>query len=91
MGNYFSEKKQSSNDNNISSDCSVNVFVDKKSFEENGENIQSEQGQTGGSVLSGDNDEITIDEEYTNPEDEKTASKNKRRRHKRKKNNVPII
>ena len=38
MGNYFSGNKQFSLDNVISEDCNVNIFVDKKSLNENIEN-----------------------------------------------------
>lgn len=56
MGNYFSGNKQSLLDNVINEDCSVNIFVDKKSLNENIENTN---------IIGGDNQEepVIIQEE----------------------------
>jgi outer membrane biosynthesis protein TonB len=51
MGNYFSGNKQSSLDNVINEDCSVNIFVDKKSLNENIENTN---------IIGGDNQEEPV-------------------------------
>jgi hypothetical protein len=62
MGNYFSGNKQSSLDNVINEDCSVNIFVDKKSLNENIENTN---------IIGGDNQEepvITQEEPEPKPE-----------------------
>jgi len=51
MGNYFSGNKQSSLDNIIKEDCSVNILVDKKSLNENLEN---------NNIIGGDNQEEPV-------------------------------
>jgi outer membrane biosynthesis protein TonB len=62
MGNYFSGNKQSSLDNVINEDCSVNIFVDKKSLNENIENTN---------IIGGDNqEEPVITQEEPEPKSE---------------------